>query len=400
VTTVDHRTRSAAALFAGVAASAMGYTMMVAVLPLAAEDLLGSPRWSGLPGSLGTLGVAFGVGWLASMMPRRGRRQPLVLGYCASAVAAAVAAVGAAYDNFLVMAGATFVMGVGYSASRLSRYAAAELYEPARRSAAIGWNVWGATIGSVVGPLLLSATQRGGASLGWPLLVGPFAVAAIAFVLSAAALNLLYASDGAAPATSTGSPPPLHADAAASFQLAVVALVIGQVVMVLIMTMTPVYIRQGGQGLDTIGIVFAAHTFGMFAMSPVAGLLSDRFGRVPMIVTSSIVLLSAGLLAAAADPASPWLAVALFLLGLGWCFSFVAASALLTESIGAARRVRVQGVADALVWGSAAIAGLSSGHLLFAVGYQSLSYLGAGLALLPLLFVRRPSPRPDAVPTA
>ncbi|HQZ40974.1 MAG TPA: hypothetical protein PLH72_18260, partial [Vicinamibacterales bacterium] len=72
MTTVDHRTRSAAALFAGVAASAMGYTMMVAVLPLAAEDLLGSPRWSGLPGSLGTLGVAFGVGWLVSMMPRRG----------------------------------------------------------------------------------------------------------------------------------------------------------------------------------------------------------------------------------------------------------------------------------------------------------------------------------------
>jgi len=375
----------------------MGYTMMVAVLPLAAEDLLGSPRWSGVPGSLGTLGVAIGVGWLASMMSRRGRRFPLVLGYCASALAAAVAALGAALDIFPIMAGATFVMGTGYAASRLSRYAAAELYEPAKRSAAIGWNVWGATIGSVVGPLLLSATQRGAASLGWPLLVGPFAVAAVAFAVSALVLRMLYAADGRVAEARTGSVPLPNDDADASVQLAVIALVVGQVVMILIMTMTPVYIRQGGQGMDTVGIVFASHTFGMFAMSPVAGLLSDRFGRVSMIVAASVVLVAAGLLAAAADPASPWLAVALFLLGLGWCFSFVAASALLTESVGMARRVRVQAVADALVWGSAAVAGFSSGHVLFAVGYQTLSYLGAGLALLPLLFVRRPVPRRDAV---
>lgn len=389
MTTSRDRTRSAAALFAGVAVSAMGYTIMVAVLPLAAEDLLGSARWSGVPGSLGTLGVAVGAGWLASLMSRRGRRSPLALGYCASAVAATVAAVGAAFDIFPVMAGAMFVVGVGYAASRLSRYAAADLYEPAHRSAAIGWNVWAATIGAVSGPMLLSAAQRGGASFGWPLSVGPFALAAIAFAVAATALRLVYVADG--PPAPTPSGPALGSDGESpkGLRLAVVSLVSSQVVMILIMTMTPVYMRQGGEGLDAVGVVFAAHTFGMFAMSPVAGLLSDRFGRVPVIVAACLILVAGGLVAASAGPSSPWLAVALFLLGLGWCFSLVSASALVTESVNARRRVRVQGVADSLVWGSAAVAGLASGLLLFAVGYQTLSAVAAGLALLPLLFVRR-----------
>jgi MFS family permease len=162
-----------------------------------------------------------------------------------------------------------------------------------------------------------------------------------------------------------------------------------QVVMSLIMTMTPVHMRHGGEGLDVVGMVFAAHTFGMFAMSPVAGLLSDRLGRVPVVVAASLILIASELVAASAGTSSPRLAVALFLLGLGWCCSLVSASALVTESVSAARRVRVQGVTDSLVWGSAALAGLSSGLLLFAVGYQTLSAIGVALALARLLFVRR-----------
>ena len=91
----------------------MGYTMMVAVLPLTAEDLLGSARWSGAPSALGTLGVAFGSSWIASHMRRRSRRTALALGYLLSTVAAGVAAAGAASAAFLLMAGAVFFVGAG-----------------------------------------------------------------------------------------------------------------------------------------------------------------------------------------------------------------------------------------------------------------------------------------------
>jgi MFS family permease len=391
-----HRTRSAAALFAGVAASSMGYTVMVAFLPLAAEDLLGSPRWAGVPSGLGTTGVAIGTVWLSAIMLRHGRRRALVVGYGLAALASIGAAMGAASGLFPLLAVSLLLLGAGYSASRLSRYAAAALYEPARRSAAIGWNVWAATIGAVVGPLLLTSTRRVSLAAGLSEAMGPFLLAALTFGVSAAVLRLLF------PARIPDSPEPAGAvvsrsvGSAADLRLAVAAMVAGQLVMVLIMTMTPVHIRHGGHGLDFVGIVFAAHTFGMFAFSPVAGLLSDRLGRVPLIVAGSVMLAASGVLAAVADAGSTALGVALFLLGLGWCSSFVAGSALLTESAAADRRVRVQGIADSFVWGTAALAGMGSGLLMAGIGYQALSYLGAILALTPLAFLSRhhlPRPR-------
>jgi MFS family permease len=383
------RTRSATGLFLGVAASAVGYTMIVAVLPLAAEDLLGSARWSGAPSALATTGVAFGSTWLAALIAHRGRRAALTLGYWVAATAAGLTALAAGVGAFPVMAVAIFILGAGYSASRLSRYAAADLYEPEKRSSAIGWNVWAATIGSVVGPLLLATTQRLSATVGIPVVMGPFLVAAVAFGVSGLMLRLLYAPAGIvelARATSKRREPTPSPE---GVRLAAVALIVGQVVMVLIMTMTPIHIRHGGLGLESVGVVFASHTLGMFAFSPVAGLMSDRLGRVPMIVVACVVLVASGLLAAASPPGSSALAAALFLLGLGWCFGFVAASALLTESAAGSRRMRLQGVVDSFVWGGAAAAGLASGVLLSTVGYGALSHLGAALALVPLFFLRR-----------
>jgi len=386
------RARSATGLFLGVAASGLGYTMMVAVLPLTAEDLLGSARWSGAPSALATTGVAFGSTWIAGLIARRGRRWALVAGYVVATLAALLAAAGAGAGMFPLMAVAIFLLGAGYSASRLSRYAAADLYEPEKRSAAIGWNVWAATIGSVTGPLLLSSTARLSESLRIPVAAGPFLVAAGALAASGLALWWLYAPAGVVELPRSSSAPVERHSSEAGVRLAAVSLVVCQAVMVLIMTMTPIHIRHGGHGLEAVGVVFASHTFGMFALSPIAGLLSDRLGRVPMIVAACVVLTASGLLAAVSAPGSASLAVALFLLGLGWCFGFVAASALLTESAAESRRLRLQGTVDSFVWGSAAAAGLASGVLLSFIGYASLSYLGAAVALIPLMFLRRGVP--------
>ncbi|HLE69727.1 MAG TPA: MFS transporter, partial [Vicinamibacteria bacterium] len=141
MTDSTHRSRAAAALFAGVALSAMGYTVLVTFLPLVSEDLLGNPRWSGIPSAFGTVGTAFGTAWLSRLIVRYGRRGSLVLGYLFSAVAAIVAAFAAAHSSFPILALGLFCIGAGYASARLSRYAAAALFEAERRSAAIGWNV-------------------------------------------------------------------------------------------------------------------------------------------------------------------------------------------------------------------------------------------------------------------
>jgi MFS family permease len=392
-----HRTRAAAALFAGVAISAMGYTLMVAYLPLAAEDILGDAHWSGLPSALGTVGTAFGTTWLSAIMLRRGRRPGLVLGYALAGVSAVLAAIGAASGIFPLLAAAIFFLGMGYSANRLSRYAAAELYEPSRRSSAIGWNVWAATLGSVVGPMLLVPVRDGTTALRLPEAMGPFLTAAVVYAVAGTALRLLFPSVRGWRSPSSESRPETPGEddednAAVSdsgARLALAAMVVGQVVMVLIMTMTPIHIRDGGQGLQSIGIVIASHTFGMYAVSPLSGLLSDRVGRVPLIIAGTILLCASGLLAASAETGSVTLAFALFLLGLGWNFGFVAGSALLTESIPSNRRLRAQGIADSLVWGSAALASVGSGLLLAEVGYATLSRIGAVVSLVPIVFLLR-----------
>ena len=92
------------------------------------------------------------------------------------------------------------------------------------------------------------------------------------------------------------------------------------------------------------------------------------------------------------------LTVALFLLGLGWNFSFVAGSTLLTEGAEPAVRVRLQGMADAVVWTSGAIASLSSGLLLAASNYAVLCLVGGALTIVPVIVVvrRRTSAQPGA----
>jgi MFS family permease len=148
-----------------------------------------------------------------------------------------------------------------------------------------------------------------------------------------------------------------------------------------------------------VGIIIAAHTFGMFAMSPLTGWAADRLGRVPVILTGHAVLALAAVLAAVADESAvTTLTVALFLLGLGWNLSFVAGSALLTEGAPADRRVRLQGYGDAVVWTSGAVAGAASGLLLAAGSYAVLCVVAGLLTIVPTGVVMRTRLSPATAP--
>ncbi len=313
-----------------------------------------------------------------------------------AAVGALIAAVAIGLDSFAIFVVGMFAFGFGNAGDRLSRYAAADVSPPEQRSFAISIVVWAGTIGAVLGPLLLEPTKRlaetfGLVGLAGPVLLGAAAAAAgamIAFVgLRPDPLSFVDpdTDDEVEAAGSVGSLLGLP-----TVRYAIVALIVGQVVMVLIMTMTPVYIRRAGDGLGIVGLVIGAHTFGMFAVSPLTGWFADRFGRLPVMIAGQVVLVVSALMAAAASGDDTLLlVVALFLLGLGWNFGFVAGSAYLTEHAPTAQRVRLQGVADAMVWTSGAAASLSSGFLLEAWGYGALSIIGAALVAIPVVVLFR-----------
>jgi len=386
------RTRSMAALFAGVGFSATGFIALVTVTPLVAEDLLGSSRWSGFPSSLAIVGTAFGTTWLSAVMSRHGRKKGLLVGYFTAAAAASVAALGAGLELFPLLAVAIFGLGAGYGASRLSRYAASDLYAPEQQARAISWVVWAGTFGSVLGPTLLEPSRRFSVSLGGSSTVGPFLLVALAMGAAGTVVWLGLPKDSHRPSGRPRARATFDQLRTPNAQTALLALVVGQVVMLLIMTMTPVHIRGAGGGLSSIGIVIAAHTFGMYALSPLSGWLCDRIGRRPTIVVAGTLLVTAAVTSATAGSSTPHLATGLFLLGWGWNLGFVAGSALLTESVPQEDRMPVQGLADSIVWTSAAVAGLSSGLLQDLAGFAVLCSVGAVMALAPMSFVtfRRP----------
>jgi predicted MFS family arabinose efflux permease len=169
-------------------------------------------------------------------------------------------------------------------------------------------------------------------------------------------------------------------------RIALAALVVGQVVMILIMTMTPLYLKLVGHGLGAIGLVMSSHIVGMFVLSPLTGRLVDRWGRLPVILTGQAALLVAALSALLAPAtAVGFVAAALFLLGWGWNLGFVAGSALLSSGIARHHRARLQGVTDSLIWSSAALASAISGLVLAAYGYDALCLTGALLLVLPAI---------------
>jgi len=388
------RRRLLGVLFAGAGVTRTGFIAAISVTALVAQDALGSPALAGVPGALAVVGMAAATPAMSAYMGRAGRRRGMILGQVVAIVGAAGAVLATARGWFLPLVAALFVLGAGNSADRLGRYAAADITSPLHRGAAIAFVVWAGTVGSVLGPALLEPAGRLGEVLGVGALAGPYVLAGVAFLLAGLLVGALLRPDPLRFAPEERPRPgarkvPLRAlVSAAPVRAALVGLVAGQVVMVLVMTMTPVHMRDAGEGLGAIGLVISAHTLGMFALSPVTGILSDRLGRLPVVVAGLLMLLVASLVAVPTGGTDRWVLVgALFLLGLGWNFAFVAGSALVVEGVPAERRLRLQGVADATVWTSGATASVLSGLLLAGGGYATVSLAGAFLAAAALFGV-------------
>jgi MFS family permease len=397
------RVRARNTLVTGVALGSTGHIAAVTIATIVARDLLGSQAFAGAPGATVVLGAALGSVLLAALMANRTRRIGLTAGYGIGVLGALVATAAVVSREFPLLLLGTMLIGFGNSANNLSRYANADMTGPERRATAIGIVVWAATVGSVVGPLLASVGSDAGVAMGLPVYAGAYLVPVV-FVGAAAVLSLLFLRPDpyeladeetlrltreAEAAGPTATEHVLTIMRRPGVSAALVALVIGQFVMVLIMTMTPLHMAEHGHDLTDVGIVLSAHTLGMFALSPVSGRLTDRTGAVPTIFLGAAVLLVSALMAAAAPPdGGAILILALFLLGFGWNLGFVAGSSMLSQHLELHERTRVQGAADALIWSSSAAASLGSGLIMAVAGYTALGILGAGLVIIPVLVLR------------
>jgi MFS family permease len=383
------------ALFAAQSLGSTGLLAAATVNAIAGRALTGGAGWATVPEAIYHLAAAgAALGW-GLAVGRLGWRRSLVLGLALGGLGALLAALALGVGSLGVFVAGLGLVGVASAGLRLARFAAAALHPPEARGRAIANIVAGGAVAAflwaglsrVLGP---AARPLGLAELAWPYLASLVLFIAAALVvlgglrpeprgLSAAPL------DHGRPALASALPLGrilLRPEVA----LAVAAMVLGQMVMVAIMVITPLHMRGHAHGLDAIAQVTAAHVFGMYAFSPLSGRLADRAGRVPVLVLGSVVL-GLACLASLASPAAAPLGLGLFLLGLGWNLCFVGGSALLADHLAAPEQARVQGLNDLLMGLASAGGSLLSGAVFAAFGYAALCAAGAVAAGLLLVWV-------------
>jgi MFS family permease len=155
--------------------------------------------------------------------------------------------------------------------------------------------------------------------------------------------------------------------------------------MIGLMSLTPVHMDHGGASLRLVGLVISLHVAGMYVLSPVFGVLADRWGRLPVLVLGAGLLVTAGIVAgpAAATDATR-LAAGLVALGLGWSAALIAGSALLTDAVPLDERARVQGLSDVAMNVAGALGGILAGVV---VATTSFTVLGLAVAATAAPFV-------------
>jgi MFS family permease len=398
-TLVRLRRRTHWSLVAGVALGSTGHIAASTVSSIAAQHIAGSTAWSGVPGAAVVLGAALGAVTLSQLMVRVGRRTGLATGYGIGVLGALVATLAVIAASLPLLLVGTVLIGFGNASNQLSRYVAADLFAPDRRASAIGVVVWGATVGAVIGPNLAAPAGALARSVGLPELSGAYLVPVVfvGWAMLMTILSLRPDPYALADASSRHDQPRGDRSTAASLSavlrrpsvpIAIMSLVTVQVVMVLIMTMTPLHMTAHGHDLGAVGIVISGHTLGMYGLSPLTGRLTDRLGTIPVILAGMAVSAVAAVLAAVSPPdGGVLLFVALFLLGYGWNLGYVAGSTLLTHGLSLAERTRVQGLTDGLIWSSAAAASLGSGVVVAAASFATLGLLGAALVIVPAMLV-------------
>ncbi|MES9740106.1 MFS transporter [Peribacillus frigoritolerans] len=371
-----------------------GLAAGVTVGALLAQQMLGTDAFAGVPSGLFTLGSAGAALIVGRLSQRYGRRTGLTAGFMIGGLGAIGVITAAIINSVILLFASLLIYGAGTATNLQARYAGTDLANNKQRATAISITMVFTTFGAVAGPNLVNVMGDFALSIGVPSLAGPFILSAAAFILAGLVLFVLLRPDPLVIART------IEASKQESNRLGYSAdteqmvnkrgiivgaaiMVLTQIVMVAIMTMTPVHMRHHGHDLGEIGLVIGFHIAAMYLPSLVTGVLVDKFGRTAMAIASGATLLLAGLISAIAPGDSMiLLVIALSLLGLGWNFGLISGTALIVDSTDTSNRAKTQGTVDVLIALSGASGGALSGMIVAGSSYTALSFIGGLLSLL------------------
>ncbi|MBM3570007.1 MAG: MFS transporter [Alphaproteobacteria bacterium] len=333
--------------------------------------------------ALATLGVTTMIAGAAAMtvpaaflMKRFGRRSGFVMGALIGASGAGLAALAIQLANFWLFVQGTFGMGLFNAYANFYRFAAADAVPPPRKARAISWVLTGGVFAALVGPSIATGTK----DLFEPLtFLGSYL--AIAGLQAGAALLSATLSIPAPSAAESKEPGRPLAEIARqpAFVVALLGGVVSYGVMNMLMTATPLAMVACALPFGDAATVIQWHILGMFVPSFFTGALIARIGVLTVMqIGVGLLLAAVGIALAGVDLMNFW--ISLTVVGVGWNFTFIGATTLLTEVYRPAERAKVQAANDFAVFGAMAAASFLSGALLHAYGWSFVNW-----AALPLL---------------
>ena len=352
---------------------------------LVGMQLSSNPALVTLPVSVYSLGLALGTLPAAAIMRRRGRRAGYLIGATIGVVAGLVAALGIYLASFWIFSLGTFLAGFHASYVQSYRFAATDGLSGDGKGKAISAVMLGGLAAAILGPQLVIWTRDN--VPGVPF-AGSFVSQAVLALLSIPVLLMLRAAAVTSSEDNKGGRPLSVILRSPRYLLAVAAGVVSYGLMTFVMTAAPVAMVHTGHSVDHAALGIQWHVLAMFAPSFFTGKLMARFGKEKVTaVGMALIAISAVVALTSLDVGHFW--AALTLLGIGWNFGFLGATAMVTDCHTPEERAKVQGANDFIVFGTVAIASFSSGALLNASGWATLNWIvlpTTAFILVPLVW--------------
>ncbi|MRC16877.1 MFS transporter [Bacillus thuringiensis] len=371
-----------------------GLAAGITVGALLAQQMLGTDAFAGLPTAMFTLGSALAAFIVGKLSQRYGRRIGLATGFIVGGFGAIGVVMAALTNSIILLLISLLIYGAGTATNLQARYAGTDLADKKQRATAVSITMVMTTFGAVAGPNLVGVMGSFAHSIGVPKLAGPFILSAAAFILAGLVLFVMLRPDPLIIAniierykqehTYKGQPITEEVkENKRGITVGAIVMILTQIVMVAIMTMTPVHMGHHGHGLSAVGLVIGFHVGAMYLPSLVTGMLIDKIGRTTMSIAGGVILLAAGVIAAIAPSDSLLLLiVALSLLGLGWNLGLISGTAQIVDSTTPSTRAKTQGKIDVFIALAGASGGAMSGMVVANSSYAALSLAGGVLALL------------------
>lgn len=321
-----------------------------------------------VPLSMYVVGLAAGTLPTGMISRTYGRRVAFIIGTGCGVLTGLLACFAILHSSFVLFCGATFLGGLYGAVSQSYRFAAADGASAAYRPKAVSWVMAGGVFAGVLGPQLVQWTMDI-----WPPYLFAFSFAAQA-VVAVIAMVVLLGVDSPKPAMADlhGGRPLFEIARQPRFIAAAICGVVAYPMMNLVMTSAPLAMKMCGLSLSDSNFGIQWHIVAMYGPSFFTGSLIARFGA-PKIVALGLALeaIAAGIGLSGITAMHFW--ATLMVLGVGWNFGFVGASALVLETHRTQERNKVQAFNDFLVFGTMAIGSFSSGQLLANYGWTAVN---------------------------